>query len=128
MKESIIKINTIDEYLLTLPNDIAKKMQNIRKTVQSLSPDAIEKISYWMPAFKLNNRIPTFVLNGNLVHFAAFKNHIGFYPGPLTIKTFENELIWYKLSKWTIQCPIGRILPIDLIKKIIKFRINEIKK
>ena len=120
MKESIIKINTIDEYLLTLPNDIAKKMQNIRKTVQSLSPDAIEKISYWMPAFKLNNRI--------LIYFAAFKNHIGFYPGPLTIKTFENELIWYKLSKWTIQFPIGRILPIDLIKKIIKFRINEIKK
>ena len=117
MKESIIKINTIDEYLLILPNDIAKKIQSIRQTVQSISPDAIEKISYWMPAFKLNKKI--------LIYFAAFKNHIGFYPWPSTIEYFNKELISYKLSKWTIQFPINKTLPIELIKKIIKFKIQE---
>ena len=88
----------------------------LRKVIKESAPDAKEKISYQMP---------TFVLHGNLVHFAAFKNHIGFYPTPNGINAFKHELTEYKGAKGSIQFPIEKPLPYQLISKIVKFRVAE---
>ncbi|MDR2966438.1 MAG: DUF1801 domain-containing protein [Methanobacteriaceae archaeon] len=111
-------VETIEEYISEFPKDIQEKLRNIRKTIQELAPEASEKISYG---------IPTFYLNGNLVHFAAFKNHIGFYPTSSGIKNFKDELLEYKTSKGTIQFPFDKKMPYALIKEIVKFRVNENK-
>lgn len=108
--------NTIDDYIATFPNDIQKKLQEMRATIKETAPDAEEKISYQMP---------TFFLKGNLVHFAAFKNHIGFYPVPTGIEKFKKELSAYKTSKGAVQFPLDKPLPLDLIRKILKFRLAE---
>ena len=84
--------------------------------VREAAPDAIEKISYQMP---------TFYLNGNLVHFAAFKNHIGFYPTPSGISTFDDELDPYKRAKGSVRFPLDKPIPYDLIEKIVRFRVKE---
>lgn len=88
----------------------------IRKVIKESAPDAKEKISYQMP---------TFALHGNLVHFAAFKNHIGFYPAPSGIEAFKEELSVYKGAKGSVQFPINKPLPYELISKIVKFRVAE---
>jgi uncharacterized protein YdhG (YjbR/CyaY superfamily) len=107
---------TIDEYIKTFPGDIQDKLKAMRKTVHAAAPEAEEKISYQMP---------TFYLKGNLVHFAAFKKHIGFYPAPSGIQAFKNDLSVYKSSKGAVQFPIDKPLPLALVSKIVRFRVFE---
>lgn len=107
----------IDEYIKTFPNSVQDKLQEIRNIVKKLAPTAIETISYGMPTFKLNGK--------NLIHFAGYKNHIGFYPTPSGITNFEKELSIYKTSKGAAQFKIDEVLPRKLIEKIVKFRIEE---
>ena len=116
-----IKAANIDEYIAAFPEEVQVKLRELRKVIQKAAPKATETISYG---------IPTFVLNGNLVHFAAYKNHIGFYPAPSGIEAFKSELSKYELSKGTVQFPFDIKLPLTLITKIVKFRVleNESKK
>ena len=116
MNSSDSKFKDIDEYIDRAPKDVKKILVEIRKTVKKAAPKAVEKISYGMPAF---------ALDGNLVYFAAFKNHIGFYPMPSSIKSFRKELSSYKTSKGAIQFPLDKKIPLSLITKIVKFRVNE---
>lgn len=111
-----VEFSNIDEYIATFPKDVQKILKQMRATIKAAAPDAEEKISY---------QIPTFALKGNLVHFAAYKNHIGFYPGANGIKTFAQELSNYQTSKGTVQFPIGEPLPLDLITNIVNFRVVE---
>ncbi|MFD4706685.1 iron chaperone [Gottfriedia sp. NPDC058432] len=111
---------TIDEYISQFQPDVQEKLQALRKTVKEVVPNAVERISYQMP---------TFALNKNLVHFAAFKHHIGFYPGASGIAAFKQELSVYKGAKGSVQFPLNDPLPFDLIKKIVKYReVEDIKK
>jgi uncharacterized protein YdhG (YjbR/CyaY superfamily) len=107
---------SIDEYIAMYPKDIQKLLREVRTTIKAAAPDATEKISY---------QIPTFYLKGNLVHFAAFKNHIGFYPTSSGTQAFEKELSVYDGSKGTVRFPIDKPLPLKLIAKIVKFRVAE---
>ena len=107
---------TIDEYIAGFPPDVQEVLQKIRKTIHEAAPDATEKISYQMP---------TFYLKGNLVHFAAFKEHIGFYPVPTGIEKFKKELSVYKQGKGSVQFPLDQPMPYELITKIVKFRVKE---
>jgi uncharacterized protein YdhG (YjbR/CyaY superfamily) len=107
---------TIDEYIARFPDDIQAILQQIRLTIRKAAPDAEEKISYQMP---------TFTLNGNLVHFAAFKKHIGFYPVPTGIEQFKKELSRYEGGKGSIRFPLDKPIPFDLIRKIVRFRAKE---
>ena len=104
---------TIDEYIATFPKNIQILLEEMRATIRKAAPDAEETISY---------AIPTFKLNGNLVHFAAFKNHIGFYPTPNGIEEFEKELSVYKQGKGSVQFPLDKPLPLNLIIRIVEFR------
>lgn len=106
----------IDDYIATFPADVQLILQKIRQTVQDAAPEATEKISYQMP---------TFDLDGNLVHFAAYKNHIGFYPVPTGIEAFKEELAGYKQGKGSVQFPLDRPIPYELIAKIVRFRVAE---
>lgn len=114
MEQTIPK--SIDEYILQFPQEIQEILKTLRTVIKDSAPNAEEKISYGMP---------TFVLNGNLVHFAAYKNHIGFYPTPNGIHTFQQELSGYKTSKGAVQFPIGKPIPYELISQIVKFRVEE---
>ncbi|MEH7238897.1 iron chaperone [Bacillus sp. JJ1562] len=118
MEHQAIIPKSIDEYILQYPQEIQEIVKTIRKVIKESVPNAEEKISYGMP---------TFVLHGNLVHFAAFKNHIGFYPTPSGINKFKQELSGYKTSKAAVQFPIGKPIPYELISKIVKFRVDENK-
>ncbi len=106
---------SIDEYISSFPRQTQKKLKELRGVIKELAPQAQEKISY---------QIPTFFLNGNLVHFAAHSKHIGFYPGSGAINAFKNELSKYKNSKGTVQFPLAEPMPLNLIKKIVKFRVK----
>ena len=117
MTESDIK--TIDDYIKTFPGNIQIMLKELRGIIKSEAPEAVEKISYQMP---------TYYYNGNLVHFAGYKNHIGFYPAPSGIAAFESEFSGYKYSKGAIQFPLERPLPDGLIRKIVKFRLKENRK
>jgi uncharacterized protein YdhG (YjbR/CyaY superfamily) len=110
------QIKSIDEYINTFPKEIQEILESLRKVIKKAAPMAEETISY---------RIPTFKFNGNLVHFAAFKNHIGFYPTPSGIEIFKKELSAYETSKGTIKFPIDQPIPFDLVKKIVEFRVRE---
>lgn len=110
------KALSIDAYILNAPSEIQEKLVTLRKVIKESAPDAVEKISWQMP---------TFALHGNLVHFAAHKNHIGFYPGSSGVEAFKKELTEYKWSKGAIQFPNDKPLPYDLIGKIVKFRVSE---
>lgn len=110
---------TVDEYIATFPRDIQDILKQVRATIKIAAPDAEETIKY---------RIPTFVLNENLVHFAALKNHIGFYPTPSGIEEFKRELAEYKLAKGSVQFPIGNPMPLRLMERMVKFRVNEVKR
>jgi uncharacterized protein YdhG (YjbR/CyaY superfamily) len=114
MKTSQAK--NIDEYIATFPREVQQKLEAMRSAIKHSAPKAEEAIKYAMP---------TFVMNGNLVHFAAFKNHIGFYPAPMGIKAFEKELSVYKGGKGSVQFPLDKPLPLALIKKIVKFRVQK---
>jgi len=107
---------SIDEYIATFPEATQKILKKIRATIKAAAPDAEEKISYQMP---------TFTLKGNLVHFAAFKNHIGFYPTPTGIEKFKKELSVYEGAKGSVQFPLDKPIPYDLISKIVRFRVKE---
>ncbi|HEY0740997.1 MAG TPA: DUF1801 domain-containing protein [Chryseosolibacter sp.] len=107
---------TIDEYIAEFPSDVQKKLRDIRATIKKAAPKAEEKISYAMP---------TFALHGNLVHFAGYKNHIGFYPAPSGISNFKEELSKYETSKGAIQFPLDKPIPLTLVSKIVKFRVAE---
>lgn len=112
--EKNLRCTTIDEYIRTFPVETQKRLTAIRKLISKLAPDATEKISY---------RIPTFYLNGNLIHFAAFASHIGLYPTPSGVEEFKRELSKYKQGKGSVQFPLDEPLPLDLIERIVKFRI-----
>ncbi len=107
---------TIDEYIAGFPPEVQEKLQKVRETIRKAAPDAQERISYKMPAF---------TLNGNLVYFSAFKNHIGFYPIPSGIARFEKELAPYKKAKGSVQFPLDKPIPYGLITRIVKFRAKE---
>jgi uncharacterized protein YdhG (YjbR/CyaY superfamily) len=111
-----IQAENIDEYIAAFPKDIQKLLRQMRTTIRKAAPKAEEKIGYG---------IPTFTLNGNLVHFAAAKNHIGFYPAPGGIEAFKKELSGYEGSKGTIKFPLDEPLPLALITKIVKFRVTQ---
>ncbi len=108
--------NTIDEYIAIFPADVQKILKEVRSVIKAAAPEASEKISYQMP---------TFFLFGNLVHFAAFKNHIGFYPAPRGIEEFQKELSVYKGAKGSVQFPLDQPMPLDLISRIVKFRVKD---
>ena len=108
--------NSIDEYIATFPEEIQKILAELRAAIKASAPDAEEKISYQMP---------TFALKGNLVHFAAHKKHIGFYPSPSGIQAFKHELSIYEGAKGSVRFPIDKPLPLELISKIVKFRVTE---
>ncbi len=118
MKNSNASPRTIDDYIATYPEPVQLTLTKIRMTIKKLAPTAIEKIAYG---------IPTFWLNENLVHFAAYETHIGFYPTPGGIKAFKEELSPYKTSKGAIQFPLDKPMPLSLIKKIVNYRIAEAK-
>ena len=107
---------TIDEYVAAFPPDVRKKLSDLRATIRRAAPDAVEKISY---------RMPTFYQQQNLVHFAAYEHHIGFYPTPSGIAAFKNELSRYATSKGAVQFPIDEPLPLELVSRIVKFRVGE---
>jgi uncharacterized protein YdhG (YjbR/CyaY superfamily) len=110
------KANSIDEYIAAFPKETQKLLEQLRATIRKAAPEAQETISYAMP---------TFTLNGNLVHFAAFKNHIGFYPVPSGIEAFRKELSVYKGAKGSVQFPLDKPLPLELIGRIVKFRVKQ---
>lgn len=107
---------TIDEYIALQSEENVLILEKIRETIRTIAPNAEEKISYGIPTFKFH---------GNLVHFAAYKNHIGFYPGASGVAQFISELSNYNTSKGTIQFQLDEEIPYDLIKKITEFRIKE---
>ena len=116
MKAAATKFKTVDEYLSTFPPKTKSILRELRNTIKQAAPQAEELISYNMPAFKLN---------GVLVYYAAYKEHIGFYPTSSPIRVFKNELTDYKTSKGAIQFPIEESIPMGLVKRIVKFRVNE---
>jgi uncharacterized protein YdhG (YjbR/CyaY superfamily) len=106
----------IDEYIAGFPPDVQEILEKIRSTIKKAAPDAEETINYQMP---------TFTLKGNLVHFAAFKKHIGFYPTPTGIEKFKDELSGYEGAKGSVQFPLDKPIPFALISRIVKFRVKE---
>ena len=116
MEENKITYESIDDYIAKAAPEVQDLLQSIRKVIHEAAPEAKEKISYQMP---------TFELHGNLVHFAAFKRHIGFYPAPQGIEAFQEELSAYKGAKGSVQFPLNQPMPYDLISRIVQFRAAE---
>jgi uncharacterized protein YdhG (YjbR/CyaY superfamily) len=108
--------STIDDYIDGFPDDVQKILRKIRATVRKAAPGAEEAIRY---------QLPTFILHGNLVHFGAFKNHIGFYPTPSGTEKFKKELAPYQGAKGSVRFPLDESIPYALITKIVKFRVRE---
>ena len=106
----------IDEYIAAFPESTQEILKKMRAVIREAAPDAAETINY---------DIPTFTLHGNLVHFGAFKNHIGFYPAPSGIDAFRKELSIYEGAKGSVKFPIGQPIPYDLVAEIVKFRVIE---
>jgi uncharacterized protein YdhG (YjbR/CyaY superfamily) len=109
---------SIDEYIAGFPKEVQKLLEQVRATIKKAAPKAEEAIKY---------AIPTFILHGNLVHFGGYKSHIGFYPAPSGIEAFKKELSAYEGAKGSIKFPIDKPLPLSLISKIVKFRVQENK-
>jgi uncharacterized protein YdhG (YjbR/CyaY superfamily) len=114
MKPEIPK--SIDDHISQFPPETRRLLQQVRETIKAVAPEAIETISYG---------IPTFQLHGNLVHFAGYAQHIGFYPGSSGIREFAGKLTAYKTSKGTVQFPLDKPIPFDLIRRITEFRLEE---
>lgn len=110
------QFTTIDEYIGTFPQDVRDILQKLRQTIHAAAPDAEEAISYQMPTFKLH---------GNLIHFAAFKSHIGLYPTPSATEAFVQELAPYAVSKGSIRFPLDQPIPYDLVTRIVEYRVQE---
>ncbi len=110
------KATNIDEYIALYPPDVQARLGKIRATIRKAAPQALEKMSY---------QIPTFALCGNLVHFAAYEHHIGFYPGASGVKHFQKELASYDSAKGSVQFPLNRPVPFGLIDEIVRFRVKE---
>ncbi len=110
------EFKTIDEYIITFPKNVQVILEEFRQAIKEAAPQAEETISYQMPAFKQN---------GILVWFAAFKDHIGFFPKVSAIEAFKDKLSKYQTSKGTIQFPIDQPIPFNLVKEIVKFRVKE---
>ena len=108
--------NSIDEYIATFPEDRQALLQAVRATIKAAAPDAVEVISYQMPAF---------AQHGNLVYFAGLKDHIGFYPTPSGIEAFQDELSEYRTTKGAVNFPVDQPLPLELISKVVRFRVAE---
>jgi len=116
MKTASASPKNIDEHIAAFPRDVQEILKQIRTTIKKAAPDAEEAIKY---------QIPTFVLNGNLVHFGAFKSHIGFYPTPSGIEAFKHVLAEYEGAKGSVQFPIDKPMPLSLIKRVVEFRVKE---
>jgi uncharacterized protein YdhG (YjbR/CyaY superfamily) len=116
MKRETSGAAAVDRYIEAQPEHVRERLTELRRTIARAAPEASEKISYG---------VPTFDLHGNLVHFAAFRNHIGFYPTPSGIQAFENELQRYKHAKGSVQFPMAEPLPLDLVARIVQFRVKE---
>lgn len=116
MEENLNTFQSIDEYISQFSPEVQRILQALRSVIKEEAPDAEEKISW---------RMPTFTLHGNLVHFAAHKKHIGFYPGASGIEAFQHRLSEYKWSKGAVQFPMDKPLPYELIKEIVRFRVAE---
>jgi len=110
------RFQTVDDYISAFPKEVQDILEKLRQTIQKAAPEATQTINYG---------IPTFQLHGNLVHFAAFKNHIGFYPTPGAIGAFKKELSRCKGAKGSVQFPINQPLPLRLISTIVKYRVKE---
>ena len=117
MDDKKVGYTTINEYIALQSKETQKILKEIRKTIKAAAPDAEEKISYQLATFTLNGK--------NLVHFGAFKNHIGFYPTPSGTEAFKKEISKYKAAKGSIQFPIDKPMPLKLIARIVKFRVAE---
>jgi len=109
---------SIDEYIEEFPEEVRERLERVRSLIRQTVPDATETISYAIPTFDLNGQ--------HLVHFAGFKKHIGFYPVPSAVEAFKSELSAYKQGKGSVQFPLSRTLPEDLIRRIVEFRVHEI--
>ncbi len=107
---------TIDEYIATFPKNVQSILEELRQAIRESAPKAEEAISYQMPTFKLN---------GNLVYFAAHKNHIGFYPTSSAVEAFKKELPDYEVSKGTVKFSMNKPIPFNLVKKMVKYRVKE---
>jgi uncharacterized protein YdhG (YjbR/CyaY superfamily) len=116
MKTESTPPKNIDEYIAGFPADVQRILQQVRNIIRTAATDAGEAIKY---------RMPTFVLKGNLVHFAAFEKHIGFYPTPSGIENFKDELSAYHNAKGSVQFPLDKPVPFSLIRKIVEFRVKE---
>jgi uncharacterized protein YdhG (YjbR/CyaY superfamily) len=116
MKNKAAKATTIDEYISGFPRDIQRLLKQVRSTIRKAAPAAQETISY---------RVPAFMFEGSLVYFAAFKNHIGFFPTSSGITHFKNELSAYESAKGSVRFPLDQPIPLDLITKITRFRVKE---
>lgn len=118
MDSNKVRYSSIDDYIASFPPEIQKILEELRATIKAAAPEAQEKISYHMP---------TFTFHGNLVYFAAHKNHIGFYPGTFVsvLQAFNNEISSYIDGKGTLKFPLDKPLPLELISKIVKFRVAE---
>jgi uncharacterized protein YdhG (YjbR/CyaY superfamily) len=117
MEKENLEYSTIDEYINLFSPEIQEILKTLRNVIKEAAPDSAEKISYQMPTFTLKGK--------NLIHFAAYKNHIGIYPTPNGIDSFKTELSVYKGGKGSVQFPIDKPLPYDLIIRIVKFRVGE---
>ena len=117
MATSKNQFKTMDEYIAKFPKNVRDVLEELMRVIRESAPKAEETISYGMPAFKLNGK--------SLVFFAAWKNHVGFYPGSSAIEAYKKELSPYKQSKGTVQFPLDKPIPFDLVKKIVKFRVKE---
>lgn len=120
MNASNLKRANVDEYIALQSAQVTESLQRIRQIIFSLCSEVQESISYGMPAYKLNGK--------PLVYFAGYDHHIGFYATPTGHKAFEKELSVYKQGKWSVQFPLDKPLPYDLIEKIVKFRVEESEK
>ena len=116
MKKARVPAGTINEYIAGFPMEVQAILAKVRHTIREAAPGAQEKIAYG---------IPTFTLKGNLVHFGAFQNHVGFYPTSSGIAHFQRELAAYKSARGSVQFPLDKPVPYDLIGKIVKFRVRE---
>lgn len=118
MENDVKQVKDVDEYISRFPKEVQEILRKIRMTIREAAPTATETINYGMPTFKLH---------GNLVHFAAYEKHIGFYPTPSGIEQFKAEISAYKNAKGSVQFPLEQPIPYDLISKIVSFRAKENK-
>ena len=107
----------IDVYIAKFPEKTREQLQKLRNVIQEAAPDSVETLSYGIPTFKQGR---------NLVHFAGYKKHVGFYPTPSSIELFREELSEYEVSKGTVKFPHDKPIPYDLIKRVVEYRVNEV--